>query len=146
MGLLRRRRRRKTLGDEFVLLPFYIIGWIIKGIFSLFLPSQSTNSSGYVVVGNEDGRDLYEHREVAKRVLGRSLEPGEVVHHINGKRADNRPENLCVMSDYHHKRYHGWYDWVVENYGKHPRRKTQLRKLREDFSGTLLVDVMKKSS
>ncbi|WP_209446402.1 HNH endonuclease [Streptomyces sp. MZ04] len=44
----------------------------------------------------EDGRIIAEHRVVMEREIGRPLERGETVHHINGVRDDNRPENLEI--------------------------------------------------
>ena len=62
---------------------------------------------GYKGVVVHDGRYVSEHRIVAERTLGRLLIPGEIVHHINRDRTDNRPENLMVLPSVSaHRRLH----------------------------------------
>ena len=61
------------------------------------------HSAGYVYVympehprvkGKKTRPYVLEHIVVMEKKIGRFLRPGEVVHHINRNRADNREENL----------------------------------------------------
>lgn len=62
-------------------------------------------NKGYVRLGgyrdhpnaNPQGQ-IYEHTVVMSELLGRPLMPHEQVHHKNGDRADNSPENLELWS------------------------------------------------
>lgn len=55
--------------------------------------ATQAHSSGYTRI-KINGRWILEHRYVMGQMLGRTLEPHERVHHKNGVRNDNRPENL----------------------------------------------------
>lgn len=48
----------------------------------------------------------YEHDIIMETFLGRHLRHGEVVHHLNGIRDDNSPENLAVTTVSEHARGH----------------------------------------
>lgn len=69
---------------------------------------RRVSSHGYVGVLKEGaGSYVYEHRKVMEQVLGRPLRRGEVVHHIDGDKTNNAPENLEVFaSNGEHLRHH----------------------------------------
>jgi len=60
------------------------------------------------------GRAARVHRLVAALLLGRPLRRDEDVHHIDGNRGNNLPENLMVLSRSEHSRLHSKYNSLEE--------------------------------
>lgn len=65
------------------------------------------NNQGYVVMRAPEhpnawgNGDVAQHVYVMADVIGRPIRPGETVHHKNGVRHDNRPENLELWARRH---------------------------------------------
>ncbi len=66
-------------------------GWLSHGYWYVPVPEHLRHLT------NGDA-EIGEHRLVMAEHLGRALVPGEVVHHVNGNRTDNRIENLELWS------------------------------------------------
>lgn len=74
---------------------------------------RKKNKDGYVLILNKEhpkaernGCYIFEHVLVMEKHLNRYITDGEVVHHINGIKDDNRIENLQNMSLAEHIKLH----------------------------------------
>ncbi len=83
--------------------------------------------SGYEGTTLIEGRYVYEHRYIMEQKLGRLLKKGEVVHHLDGNRHNNDPENLEVCSASSHPKKHArgrtMLDLVCARCGKEFKRE-----------------------
>lgn len=77
-----------------------------------------------------------EHRKVMEGVLGRPLMPFETVHHKNGLRLDNSPENLelWLRPQPAGQRASDLMDWLFENYAEEITRRFAENAIRNLFS------------
>lgn len=85
---------------------------------------KKKRNDGYIYVyfpdhpySTKDGY-VMEHILVAECLLGRWLKDNECVHHINGKRDDNRKQNLLVMTKKEHMSLHSkrrWAEWRLKH-------------------------------
>lgn len=68
-----------------------------KGYFVRYAPWHPNASSQGLVM---------EHRMVMEGLIGRFLAADEVVHHIDGNKGNNSPENLMLMTTGEHSAFH----------------------------------------
>lgn len=66
----------------------------------------TSKSTGYRLITLE-GVQVLEHVAIAEKALGKPLPRGAQVHHVNGSKTDNRPENLVICpGEAYHKLLH----------------------------------------
>src|SRR5690606_33541771 len=72
------------------------------------------NRSGYKQFWDEEtGRWEYVHRRVAEKKMGGTIRSGYEVHHKDGDKRNNRPENLVALPRRDHRDVHAIKDEIA---------------------------------
>ncbi|WP_229434713.1 HNH endonuclease [Nocardia farcinica] len=83
-------------------------------------PARYPHQRGYIRlrwrIGTNQYVEVYEHR-----VVDGVVTDAEEVHHVNGVKDDNRPENLQPMTKHEHAKHHG--EHATRSYGPYRSRE-----------------------
>jgi DNA-binding CsgD family transcriptional regulator len=100
------------------------------------------DQDGYVLVKAKDHPNADRHgyvrlhRLVMEEKLGRLLDPQEVVHHVDGDRQNNEPENLVLFDNNGLHLQHEWQDPAWREHQSAIRRGVPSRRRIREESGT----------
>ena len=127
----------KILYSLLILLFLLIIGWRIFNyfIYPVLQFFKRKNEHGYILLSVVNG-EHYEHRAMVEKLVGRKLSFDEEVHHINGKKWDNRRTNLALLSRDDHLEWHRQLSTLYKA-KKYPTIRQQKEILATDFQATL---------
>lgn len=74
---------------------------VINGYYVVYHPE----AIGAFPAGRNEGY-VYEHRYIMEEILGHRLQDNEVVHHIDGNKLNNHPDNLMWLDTGQHTKLH----------------------------------------
>lgn len=108
-GLVRTEEHRQRIGEA------QRRAWDTKRV-RFPLGETRIDHDGYRRVKIHPGKGAWraEHLITMESIIGRDLEPQEIVHHVNAVRADNEPDNLYLCRNRsHHNDVHRSYDELL---------------------------------
>lgn len=74
---------------------------IVNGYRVIYKPNHFSHT-----LGKDFDGYVYEHRYVVEKMIGRALENNEIVHHKDGDKLNNAPDNLMLMTRNDHSALH----------------------------------------
>jgi len=86
------------------------VGW--KGLYArmkqlnIDTSTRLRQTSTYESCYNSEKKRVTRHTIVAEKKYGRKVKKGEIVHHLDGNRQNNKPENLVILTRVKHNQVH----------------------------------------
>lgn len=70
--------------------------------------NEKCNNNPYIYSAKDYKDNIWEHRNIAERTIGRKLNTDEIVHHLDCNPSNNTLTNLVVLSRKNHGKLHAY--------------------------------------